>query len=118
VLFWSGIWCGKLLFLKIILKRFASTSDMSFGYIYTVELRLYDHPLDGTHGRVHTCIPKSFKYYRDHFISKILSLIESYLAVLRAAIAGADPTSKFRGGDFRLDFGNQVSLPVDYCKPN
>jgi len=29
----------------------------------------------------HTCIPKGFMYYRDHFISTIISLIESYLAL-------------------------------------
>jgi len=27
----------------------------------------------------HTCIPKGFLYYRDHFISTIICLIESYL---------------------------------------
>jgi len=30
VLFWSGIWYGKLIFLKIILKKILSTSKMSF----------------------------------------------------------------------------------------
>jgi len=35
-----------------------------------------------------------------------------------ATRAGADQASKFRGIYFRLDFGSQVSLPVDYCKPN
>jgi len=34
-----------------------------------------------------------------------------------ATRAGADPASKFKFY-FRLDFGSQVSLPVDYCKPN
>jgi len=29
----------------------------------------------------HTSIPKGFMSYRDHFISAILSLIESYLAL-------------------------------------
>jgi len=29
----------------------------------------------------HTFIPKGFMYYRDHFISAINSLIESYLAM-------------------------------------
>jgi len=33
VLFWSGIWYGKLIFLKIILKKILSTSKMSFRYI-------------------------------------------------------------------------------------
>jgi len=62
---------------------------MSIGYEYTVELRWHDHPLDGTQLVVlagvgwsrHTCIPKAFISYRDHFISTILSLIESYLAL-------------------------------------
>jgi len=63
---------------------------MSFN-IPTVELRLHDHPLDGTQLVVlegcrqgwsrHTCIPKGFMYYRDHFISAIVSSIESYLAL-------------------------------------
>jgi len=48
-----------------------------------------DHPLDGAQLVVlavlwwprHTCIPKGFMYYRDHFISTFLSLIESYLVL-------------------------------------
>jgi len=49
----------------------------------------HDHPLDGTQLVVlaglgwsrRTCIPKGFKYYRDHFISTILSVIKGYLAL-------------------------------------
>jgi len=29
----------------------------------------------------HICFPKGFMYYRDHFISTILSFTESYLAL-------------------------------------
>ena len=29
----------------------------------------------------HTCIPTGFMWYRDHFISTVPSLIESYLAL-------------------------------------
>jgi len=40
-------------------------------------------------------------YYRDHFISKIISLIESYLVVLRAAIAYRYCTIKSHNGKSR-----------------
>ena len=43
VLFWSGIWYGKLIFLKIIFKEnFISLKNVIWiytVYIYTVELR-------------------------------------------------------------------------------
>jgi len=32
VLFWSGIWYGRLIFLKIFLMKISSTSKMSFRY--------------------------------------------------------------------------------------
>jgi len=38
-------------------------------------------PCSGLEWSRHTCIPKGFMYYRDHFISTILSLTESYLAL-------------------------------------
>jgi len=66
---------------------------MPFGYIYIYSGTPLARPSTGRHsiGRVgglgcrlewsqRTCIPKGFMYYRDHFISTILSLIESYLA--------------------------------------
>jgi len=61
---------------------------MSFEYIYS-GTRLARPPEDGTQLVVlaglgwsrHNCIPKGFMYYRDHFISTILSLIESYSAL-------------------------------------
>ena len=89
MLFSSGIWYGKIIFLKIIFKGNLSTSKMLYGCIYAVELRQHDHTLDGTQFVVfaglgwsrHTCIPKGFMYYRDHFISTVVSSVESYTAL-------------------------------------
>jgi len=78
-----------LIFLKIIFKEnFIYLKNVIWIYcIYT--------SLDGTQlvvlaGLVwsrHTCIPKGFIYYRDHFISKIVSLIESYSALSSYVLA-------------------------------
>ena len=90
VVFWSGIWYGKLIFLKIIFKEnFIYLKSVIWIQAYAVELRQHDHPLDGTQLVVsaelgwsrHTCIPKGFMYYGAHFISTIPSLIESYLTL-------------------------------------
>jgi len=62
---------------------------MPFGYIYIYSGTPLARPSTGQYsiGRVgglgwsqRTCIPKGFMYYRDHFISTILCLIEGYLA--------------------------------------
>ena len=77
-------------FSKKNLKKILSNKKCHFD-IYTVELRQHDHPLEGAQLVVlalagpgwscHTCIPKGFMYYRDHYIYKIISLIQSYLAL-------------------------------------
>jgi len=89
VLFWSGIWYGKLIFLKLTFKEnFIYLKNVI--WIYICSGTQLARPPTGRHsiGRFsvagwsrHTCIPKGFIYYRDHFISTILSLIESYLAL-------------------------------------
>ena len=75
-----------------------------------MELHWHDHPLDGTPLVVqaglgwsrHTCIPKDFMYFRDHFISKILSLDwKLFSFVLRAAIAYRYCTIKSHNGKSR-----------------
>jgi len=50
VLFWSGIWYRKLIFLKIILKEnFIYLKNVIWIYIYTVELRQLARPPTGRH---------------------------------------------------------------------
>jgi len=51
MLFWSGIWHGKLIFPKIIFKvNFIYFKNIIwvFGHIYSVELLQHDRPLDGS----------------------------------------------------------------------
>ena len=86
--FWSGIWYGELIVLKIIFKeKIIYLQNVILIYVYSGTPLA--RPPTGWHSVVlgglgwsqHTCIPKGFMYCRDHFISTILSLIESYLAL-------------------------------------
>ena len=99
MLFWPGIWYGKLIFLKIIFKEnFIYLKNVI--WIYTCSGTPPARPPTGGHsiGRVEglgwsrlTCIPKGFMYYRVHFISAILSLSESYLALSYAGLWSRSP---------------------------
>jgi len=81
MLFWSELWYGKLIFLKLFLEKILSSSKMSFWYIYSGTTRARRPTGRHSVGRVsgagvvasHTCIPNGFIYYRDHFIYKITS---------------------------------------------
>ena len=67
----------------------ASTFSLPRGRLASLPRQLRHWPLDSTQLVVsvglgwsrHTCIPTGFMYYRDHFICKTVSLIESYLTL-------------------------------------
>jgi len=123
MLFWSGISYGKLILLKIIFKEnFIYLRNVIWIYIYS------GTPLARTPTGRHSIgrasgvgvatshfIPKGFMYYGDHFISKILSLIESYLAVLHAAIAYRYCAIKSHNGKSRCrQYKFRKSLPYEF----
>ena len=64
----------------------------------------------------HSCIPKGFMYYRDHFISTIVCLIERYLVfVLSAAIVYRFCTIKSHHGKSRCrQYKFQKSLQYEF----
>jgi len=94
VLFSSGIWYEKLIFLKTIFKEnFIYFKNVTWLYLYSGTPvarpptgRHSIGPVSGLGWSRHTCIPKGFMHYRDHFISTTLYSIESCF-VLPAAIA-------------------------------